>query len=336
MPKSKTNFDAFDKHNTKVQDLDLMKVRATTKAQLKKVAAVLQTETPFYLILRYFLDKNDKPVGHFLDVGEHKKLSKHFEQVEIKAGKPRRRMSKNPKEACLGTVYVDEANGSKVVHFDPHPKSKIPKGKWPKILKELKPFLSGMKAVVIIDGQVVASEESEEETPNTETATPRTDEAPNEGLKRQWSSILDGIKNRLPKEILPRIKDQSATDEDLSTVDQLLNTIETFLGTLAMATPTTQATFAKAQTSLTAQLPKLKNIQARLQELLLSSDALDGEVSMGTDPNDKALKEQLQRLIEEADQGLKDFEAHYQYYKNQLEEEQPPLAGGDQFLAFIA
>ena len=330
MFKSKTSFEAFDKNNTKVPNVEFSKLKALSKTQLKKLLGALKERTVFHLLLHYFLDKNGKSLAHFFDLGEHKKLSKHFEQVEMKPGKPNKRVSNSPKEACLGSVYIDRIEGAPVVHLEPHPKSKIPVGKWPKILKELKPMLAGMKAVVVLEGQVV-QEGTEEEQPQTET-TPNT-EAVDPLLKQQWNGILEALKNQLPNEIVPRIKKQQATVDDLTTIQTLLSDVVRFQNKLRDSSTSVQQKFAKPLQLLEAQFPKIQAIQQRLEQLLANTTT-DGS-EQDRNPNDQALAEQLQQLIEQADAGLEAFETLYQSYLDQPIQEPEPLVGGTDFLKAI-
>ncbi len=180
MFKSKIDFNAFDKNNDKVADLELNKVKGLAKASVKKLKAQVGEHAKFHLVLDYFKDDKEKPQGHFLCFGVNKKMDKHFEQVEMKSGKLDKSMSANQKEASMGEAYVKEEAGKPILCFDPAPASKIPGGKWPKILKALKPFLNGMKAVVVIGGQEMGEEEDAGETTEetTEENTTDTAEAP--------------------------------------------------------------------------------------------------------------------------------------------------------------
>lgn len=330
MFKSKTNFDAFDTHNTKVANVEAPKLKALSKANLKKLAAAPGEETPFHLVLDYFKDKNDKPAGHFLDFGIHKKLAKHFEQVEMKPGKPDKRMSASPKEACSGMAYVEKMDGVGVLHFKPHEKSKIPMGKWAKIIKALKPLLGGMKAVVVIGEMVL--EDSSEDT-STEEPTERGIDTATQALKTQWAIITKGLKETLPKEILPRIKNNTATEEDLETVQTLLSNSTAFQQSLAKASDSIQQVFEKGSQLLTAQLPKIKAIEQRLEALLQNTENEEEAIS---DPNEQALKDQIEALIQRAQDGLDTFEKTFKEYLQQPVQEPTPIIGGEDFLATIS
>lgn len=174
MFKSKVKMEAFDQNNEKVQ-IEPAKQKNLCKAGVKKLTGQKGVKTSYHLILDYFKDDKGKPQGHFLDVGEHKKLTKHFEQIEMKSGKPDKRMSASQKEASAGEIYVEDKDGKTLVHFEPSPKCKIPSGKWPKIIKALKAMLGGLKGIAIIGGIVVQDdEESTEEgteAPTDETTT---------------------------------------------------------------------------------------------------------------------------------------------------------------------
>jgi hypothetical protein len=157
----KVKIDQLDKTNTKVKDVDMKANKALTKGKIKKVVTKEGERTPFYYIGGYFEDKG-KAIGDFLSFGDSPKLEKHFVQHEMKKSKNSTMDEKvqDPKKAAMGAMYVKES----VIHFEPHEKSKIPPAKWPKILKEMKEYFLGMKAVVVIDGKVIEGEEDKSET----------------------------------------------------------------------------------------------------------------------------------------------------------------------------
>lgn len=136
--------------------------------------------------------KNDKGVslGHLVCIGENKKLDKHFLQVEMKSGKEAKRMSNSQKEANMGMVYFKTLNDSLTLCFEPDPKSKIPQGKWPKLLKELKAFLAGYKAVAVFDGQIV---DDTTEVPQEETGEVPVDETQKEQRGTKMRKMEEGI-----------------------------------------------------------------------------------------------------------------------------------------------
>ncbi len=175
--KSKTTLDSFDKNNTSTKTIEFSALKTRTKGSFKKLASLeASTETPFHLLLDYFLDPTDKPLEHFLDIGTNLKLSKQFEQIEMKPGKPAKRMSASPKAATLGVVYIKEVNNKNTIHFKPVEKSKIPGGKWNNIIKALKPYLNGIPAIVILGEQLEASatENAASESPTTSNVKPET------------------------------------------------------------------------------------------------------------------------------------------------------------------
>lgn len=176
MFKSKVDFNVFDKNNTKAKDLEQAKAKALAKAGVKKLQASPETTTSFHLALNYFKDDKEKSLGHFVGFGENKKLDKHFQQVEMKSGKMDKSMTSSPKEASIGSAYVKTLNGKETLCFEPDANSKIPQGKWPKILKELKAWFAGVKAVAIFDGQVVEDTEEEVEDTTEDTTTDTVEE----------------------------------------------------------------------------------------------------------------------------------------------------------------
>jgi len=161
--KSKTHFNAFDKHNSTAKNLEFSSLKTLTKGGVKKLANADGASTPFRLILDYFKDDKDKAIAHFLDFGINVKTNKHFEQIEMKPGKTDKRMSASPKEAASGVVFIKAVNGTNTVHFQPSEKCKIPGSKWPKIIKALKPYLAGYPAVVVLAEQSQTEEQHQEQ-----------------------------------------------------------------------------------------------------------------------------------------------------------------------------
>lgn len=161
--KSKTPFNAFDKNNSTVKNLEFNSLKTLTKASVKKLANTNGERTPFRLVLDYFKDDKDKTIAHFLDFGINVKTDKHFEQIEMKSGKLDKSMSASPKEAALGVAYIKAVNGTDTLHFQPSEKCKVPGGKWTKILKALKPYLAGYPATVVLDQQSQTEEQSQDQ-----------------------------------------------------------------------------------------------------------------------------------------------------------------------------
>ena len=243
MFKSKVDFNAFDTNNEKVDNLEQPKVRQLSKASVKKLAATPGEKTAFHLILDYFKDDKGKAQGHFLGFGTNKKMDKHFQQVEMKSGKLDKSMSASQKEASMGEAFVKEENGKKLLCFEPAPESKIPGGKWPKILKSLKPYLNGLKAVVIVAGQSIGEEstgeegteettdettdttvDSPEETTQEETSEPTTETASTGGespLYQKLSKAFDKIKAKLTE-----WKGEQDSKKKINSVKPLLNNVE--------------------------------------------------------------------------------------------------------------
>lgn len=173
--KSKVKFESFDLKNEKVKNPDQAQQKNLSKTAMKKLVNQEGVSTSFHLIINYFKDESGKSLGHFLDIGENKKLTKHFEQVEMKSGKLDKSMSASQKEAAIGKVYVKKVKGQPLVHLEPAASCKIPGGKWGKLLKELKAQFAGMKAVVVLEGKPSINEEEESEATNS----------PNESVQHQ-------------------------------------------------------------------------------------------------------------------------------------------------------
>lgn len=367
MFKSKVDFNAFDTNNKKVKDIDEPKVKALSKNSVKKLLNSPDTRTPFHLILDYFKDDKGKGLNHFLGFGVNKKLDKHFEQVEMKSGKLDKSMSASQKEASMGEAYCKDEGGKKLLCFEPSPKSKVPKGKWPKILKGLKPFLAGAKAVVIIDGTVVGEEElpeegteentstdTTEETPQedtTNTSTDTTEEAPQEDttntttdtteetaeeatdntslvdqFKAQLEEIANGLKQTLPKEIIPKIKDKTVEAADLDIVNEIKNKINEFEEAYTTAAENIQSKLTKMRDSIAKQAPKVDQIIQAVEKLLGSGSP---EESSTTGEDTSAIQE----LLDMARKGLDDFNSMYDQLKSDLENStSEPLPEGDALL----
>lgn len=358
MFKSKTEFKAFNKQIEKVS-LDLVKVRTLAKAGVKKLAAKPEERTSFHLVLNYFTDESGKAIGDFFDLGTNKRLTKHFEQVEMKPGKPKRRASKNPKEASAGEAYVREDGGKKLVCFEPSPASKIPNGKWPKILKNLRPFLAGFKGVVVIGGQVVGEELSEDEgeTPNTDgvqeeptqdgTGASNTqddggaEEAPNNETAQEASTdtselrdilqaISTGLKETLPKSIIPKIKSRTVTEEDQSVVQELLDNMASFAERFEEATDSVKASLQKIFGTIQKQQLQVQKILDVLQKLLSSNSADPTTKTNTLTPEENS---ELEALLAMAKAGISQFDREFDRLKKDLESSgDEPIEGGEALL----
>ena len=286
MFKSKVKFEAFDRNNEKVKDIDPAQQKALCKAGTKKLAGKPGVKTNYHFIYNYFLGPKKKPIGHFMDLGEHKKLTKHFEQVEMKSGKPEKRMSANPKEASTGFAYVDSKDGKTMLFIEPSPNCKVPGGKWPKYLKALKSEFGGMKAVAIIGGQIM--EESPEET-SEETTTGNTDPTVEQNQQTR-ATKLQTIKDNIPTieqaiGKISRAKLNTQITKYDETVQQLLQQIET--------AENTDETERKQIEEVRAQLEALRQNVAENGSRL----SLEQQEKMRT--NIKVAQETLDQLLAE-------------------------------------
>lgn len=360
MFKSKVDFNAFDTKNEKVKNLEETKVKALSKNSVKKLLNNPDTRTPFHLILDYFKDDKGKGLGHFVGFGVNKKLDKHFEQVEMKSGKLDKSMSASQKEASMGEAYAKEEGGKKLLCFEPSPKSKIPSGKWPKILKGLKPFLAGAKAVVVINGTVIGDEtelpeETTDETTDTTTDTGTPESAPQEDttntatdtteesqeptgeettdtgslveqFKAQLQEIANGLKQTLPKDIIPKIKDKTVEAADLDIVNDIKNKINDFEEAYTNAAENIQSKLTKMRDSIAKQAPKVDQIIQAVEKLLGSVGSEDS----GTTGEDTST---IQELLDMARQGLDEFNNMFDKLKSDLENStSEPLPEGDALL----
>jgi len=343
MFKSKIDFNAFDKNNKKVKDLDAAKVKGSAKAGTKKLAKGKDGEKAVYhLILDYFQDEKGKGIGHFFDFGLNKKLTKHFEQVELKSGKADKSMSDSPKKACTGEAYIKEINGKKVVHIEPSDKSKVPKGQWPKILKSMKAFFGGLKAVVVIAGEVV--EEIKDKIDGDEASQPTGDEGaqpedkPTDNksvivsVKTLFKDISGSLKSEIPKEVLPNIKSKKVSQDDLDKTSSLLDKFEELKDIYEEASDDIKAKISKHYDALTKQLPKIKKLQNAVEKLL----GIDGDEEEDADTEadgdseeEKSLKEFLKYVKGE----MGSFDTNFAKLEEELKNAASELiAGGDDLL----
>jgi hypothetical protein len=301
MFKSKTDFNAFDKNNTKVADAKLAKVKGFSKAGTKKLMGKIGERTLYHLVLDYFVDDKGKVEGHFLDLGENKKLRKHFEQVEMKSGKLDKSMSETPKKACAGEIYIEEINGSKVAHFQPAETSKLTKAQWPKVLKTLKPFLNGLKAVVVLGGIVIGAEEDKDEDDSTESVTESSTQTDVDStsiaakIKELVLGITGVLKEELPKVIIPNIKAKKVSAQDTEIANDLFSKLGELKEVYETAGSNIQQKIGKHYDSIMNQVPKLEKIRTALDNLSIAS----GENSDASkeEPKDTAEVKRLKELL---------------------------------------
>lgn len=341
MFKCKIDFNAFNIHNEKVQ-LALPKVKALSKAAVKKLLAKPGEKAPFFLILNYFKDANDKPTGDFLCFGIHKQLTKHFLTVEMKPGKPNKRMSANPKEAGMGDSYVKDDNGKKVLCFEPDPACKIPSGKWPKILKALKPMLGGMKAVLVLNGQVieedtntgegqtVASSEGGGNDPETEpTQSTDNSTAPDvANIKAMVADITKALKETLPKEIVPKIKSKTVEENDKKITEQVLEQFDAFTALSDSSSQGVQNKLKKVYDVVQKQRDKVVKIIDTIERLLGATTTETTEEVFTEEMDDE-----LKAFLEELNKDLKRVDSNKDQWQKDLEAASAaPIAGGEDFL----
>ncbi len=265
--------------------------------------------------INHYKDDKDKPLGHFLDVGENKKLTKHFEQVEMKSGKLDKSMSASQKEASTGSVYVEEKDGKTLVHFEPSPKCKIPGGKWPKILKALKAMLGGLKAIAVIGGQVVQDDEETGETTTDETTTEEsgvetgTDE--NTGLEEEEETGEEGTSD-VDTETLER--NRRSRGDSLKKMEGNIKTMENAVGKVSR--------------------PKLNGNIAKYEEALkklIEQANADGTVDDQEQAQIDSVKEQLELLKQNVEEnGSRLQTEHHESMRDNLATDQEKI---DEMLA---
>ncbi|MFT5645832.1 MAG: hypothetical protein ACI976_000506 [Aureispira sp.] len=341
MFKSKTDFNAFDKNNEKVDNTKITKVKGFSKAGTKKLMGKIGERTSYHLILEYFVDDKGKVEGHFLDLGENKKLRKHFDQVEMKSGKLDKSMSETPKKACAGEVYIEEIKGSKVVHFQPSESSKVPKAQWPKVLKTLKPFLNGLKAVVVLGGIVIGAEvedEDEDESTSPESATEDNTQQTDVDstsviltIKELVLGITGILKEELPKAIVPNIKAKKVSQQDADITNDLFSKLNKLTDMYDTAGSDIQQKIQKHYDSILNQVPKLEKIRTALNNLLAVSE--ENKDSSTEEPKDteevKQLKELLAYATKETDAIWENFNKTRREISKAVSQ---VIEGGDQLL----
>lgn len=337
MFKSKTNFNAFDKKNTKVDNPKIASVKGYSKAGTKKLMGKIGERTYYHLILEYFVDDKGKVEGHFFDLGENKKLRKHFEQVEMKSGKLDKSMSTSPKNACAGEIYIQEINGSKVVHFEPAATSKVQKAKWPKILKTLKPFLNGLKAVVVLGG-VVIGEEEDKDDPNSEepstgdgTETDVDSTSITAKIKELVLGITGVLKADLPKTIVPNIKAKKVGPKDANVISGLFSNLNELKEVYENAGSEIQNKIGKHYDSIMNQVPKLEKIQTAINNLLIGSD--ENEELLKENPEDSEEVKRLKALLAYATKEMDEIWVNFNKTKREISKAaSKAIKGGDQLL----
>lgn len=251
----------IDQLDRKANLLDFNANKAETKGKVKKVATKVGEKTPFYFIADYF-EKNGKAIGDFLTLGDSPKLEKHFLQNEMKNSADSVMGKKQDiKTAAMGEVYVKNVDGKDVLHFEPHEKAKVPAGKWAKILKNLKSYFAGMKAVVVIDGQVIQAEESEEEGGEkeadeapTDTPTPSADKTAAE----KTQTIQELADNY--KDMLAQFKEVQQAEHDADLVKSLYRNLISWEKSYETMEPAAKEKLAKFYLSFEATRKEVKKI----------------------------------------------------------------------------
>lgn len=205
----KVKIEALDKANTKVPEVDFKGNRSVVKGQLKKLMNNQPERTQFYYIGEYF-QKNGKAVGDFLALGKSMKLEKQFIQAEMKkSNKSVVGQDQDPKKAATGDIYVDMIDEVLTICFEPHDKCKIPTGRWPKLLKRMKEYFSGKKAVAIINGEIIQDGELDRGD-EVESTTEDQQEAPTTTLdlntvKKQVQQLLGQFKALAPNKVYQKL-----------------------------------------------------------------------------------------------------------------------------------
>lgn len=248
----KVKIDQLDKTNKKVKDVDLKANKTLSKGKLKKVASQEGERTPFYYIGDYF-ENNGKSVGDFLSFGNSLKLEKHFVQNEMKKSKNSLMDEKlqDPKKASMGEVYVE----NNVIHFEPHEKCKVPEAKWAKILKDLKEHFSGMKAVAVINGKILAGEEDEAGTGNASTASETPEKVQEIDDKVSAKELVEDY-----KDLLAEFQEAKKAEHDVDVVKLLYKEIVVWRKNFKKLDKATQDKLVQYNASCETTLTDVKKI----------------------------------------------------------------------------
>lgn len=315
MFKCKIDITTYDKNEKAVPNAELPKTKNLSKAAVKKLAGKPGEKTNFYLSKDYFESKG-KPIGHFLAFGISKKLAKHFIMNEMKG----KGASGDAKSAATGEVCIKKIDGKDKLVFEPHAKCKIPAGQWPKLLKSLKTFLAGYKAVVAVDGQMIEEEPllpgeveevddspageqeefeeaeveaEEDEAESEESATDAKNNNQNvvDEIKNLIKSIGAEMKNNISSVIVPNIKSKNVSDKDLSASVNLLSDIDKLKALYNSAEDKIKSAFAEHVDKVVAFAPKVEQIKSAIEKILPSlSDAVKDAIKDVTNGATEVIK----------------------------------------------
>lgn len=330
MFKCKIDLAAFDKNDNKVADIDLNKAKALANAGCKKLAAQKGEKTPFYVVKDYFKE-DGKSIGNFLAFGISNKMEKHFLKHEMK-GKDTA-MAKSAKEASMGMVWCEDIDGRKVLHFEPHPKSKIPLGQWPKVLKGIKHFINGMKAVLVVAGQAsVELEASEDNADNNADTTPNESTSVTEQIKTLIRDIGAAIKQNITAEVMPNIKQKNVTNADLDKLIAVVLNIHKLNDLYDTAEDNIKKSVKGNVDKINAYEPQLSKIVDTINYLLGQSSTTD--TPDNADTNQEALDEA--QLLKEAQAQLDAYKKDIGTIKNQISSmKDEDIEGGKDMLASL-
>lgn len=348
MFKCKIDLADYDKNDTSVPNVDIAKAKATAKAGVKKLAGAIGEKTDFYITKDYF-ENNGKPVGHFFAIGTSKKLAKQFIMKEMKG----KGTAEGTKNAATGSVYVKNIDGKDKLCFEPHDKCKIPVGQWPKLLKALKSFFAGYKAIVVIGGEVIeeeAGEEGEQETEgdegeqNESAGSGSVADAAKDAAKAANTAVVDTMKNLIKTiagsmkgevmtNIVPNIKNKIVSDKDLNISVDLLAKIEELKKIYETAEQKIKDALKPNVDQILAFAPKVVQIKDAISKLL-DSIKQGGETNNSDAANAAdAAKAAAEALMKEAQEYLKNFQKNMGDLKEDISNAaEEAIAGGKELL----
>ena len=215
-----------------------------------------------------------------------------------------------------------------------------------------------MKAVVVLNGQTIGDEtETGEETTDNNTeeevvgqdgvedqGTENTDETPVEnpteraapnvaGIKEMVGAITKGLKETLPKHIVPKIKMKAVEAADHETVEQLLVQFDKFLETFDQAPTPIKTKLQKMQGIVQQQYPQVQKILAAIKKILGTTSETADSDTVNT-PENQALLKEIEDLLNSVRSSVQEAENERKRLEKELEAS-PVLEGGSDFLNSI-
>ena len=240
-------------------------------------------------------------------------------------------MSNSPKETSTGYAYIKKINGNNIVHIEPSPSCKVPKKKWVQVLKNLKSTFGGLKAVVVIAGEVLDAIQGDDEN---EVAQPNTDQpTEQDAAQPQVDPMLDSVKNLIKelaadlkggiKDVTKNVKRKKTTTEDLDFTDLVLDKFNELQESFAEMADDTREKLQANYEAIVKFLPQVEQLKT----------ILDG--SRGDNEDDR-LDPETRKFLRQLRQSIRTFPAKFQKHKDKAQNTATEgLAGGDEFVEVL-